>query len=404
MQPNNRKSRGFNPSSISLATLRERAYNYRWAEVEEGVIPLTAADPDFPVAKEITDAVRNYIKPGVFSYGPPEGLPFFREAISDWYLKTKHVTFHPSLILPVNSAAFGLFLAAMSILSKGDKAIILEPVDFLFRKAIENAGAEVITSRLDKETGEIDEAEIRSLVSPEVKAIFLCNPNNPLGKTMTTADLLTLGKIALEHNLYIVSDEIWADISFDLNFRSIASVCDFIGEKIITVSGLSKNFGLAGLRIGYVAVSDPALYKVIYLASKASSTAYGISTLSQVAGTAALNKGGKWLDDFLIHLKEMRAYVEQRIENIPSLESNHPDSTYLFFPKLRNTSLSSHEMCDYLLKKARVALVPGGKNWFEDSSEGYVRICYATSQPILREAFDKIEEALAQQHNFHAPV
>ena len=189
MSRNNRKSTAFNPSAVPLDLLKERAYNYRWAEVAEGVIPLTAADPDFPVAHEITEAIKKYVHDGVFSYGPPTGLPAFREAISSWYAATKQVTFDPALILPVNSAAFGLFLAAQTILQKGDQALILQPVDFLFRKAIENAGAEVVTSALHSLTGEIDEADIRAKLNASVKAIFVCNPNNPLGKCMTTIGL-----------------------------------------------------------------------------------------------------------------------------------------------------------------------------------------------------------------------
>jgi aspartate/methionine/tyrosine aminotransferase len=390
----NRVLTPFSSREVKLDILRERAFNYRWAEVDEDIIPLTAADPDFPVAPEIIESINQYVSSGFFSYGPPAGLPVFRDAISEWYQTTKGITFHPETILPVNSAAYGLFLAAQSTLKKGDKAIILEPVDFLFRKAIENAGAEVIVSKLNKETGQTDITELISLIDPHVKAIFICNPNNPLGKVMVEEDLMRIGQIALAHNLWIISDEIWADIVFGKKFCSIASICAEARNRIITISGLSKNFGLAGLRIGYVCTSDKIIFQRMYEVSQSATTANGISTLSQIAGTAALTKAHYWLDDFHAHLAEMREYVEQRLNNIEQFESNHPDATYLFFPKLKGVKMNSRQMCTYLMEHAKVALVPGGKNWFEQSSEGHVRICYATSKPILKEAFDRIEDAV----------
>lgn len=384
----------FGHDNVPLDTLKKRAFNYRWAAVEKDVIPLTAADPDFPVAPQILDAIRDYIAPGVLSYGPAEGILSFREAIANWYEETKGVSYQPNYILPVNSAAFGLFLAAQTVLSPGDQALILEPVDFLFRKSIENVGAEVVCSRLNKSNGQINREEVLKLLNPKIKVIYICNPNNPLGKAVSKEDLEWLGSIALEHNLYIISDEIWADINYDGSFVSIAKLSPEIRKRTIIVSGLSKNFGLAGLRIGYLCLDDPILFKQIFEASKVSTTAFGISTLSQVAGTAAMNESKDWLVDFKQHLNAMRLYTEKRLAKFDIFESNNPDSTYLIFPQIKNTNKNSQELCDYILEKARVALVPGGTNWFEAGSEGHLRICYSTSETILKEAFDRMEHAL----------
>ncbi len=381
----------FQHENVPLNILKERAFNYRWAAVEEGVIPLTAADPDFPVAPEILDAIRAYIAPGILSYGPAEGLLSFRESIACWYAETKNVQYSPENILPVNSAAFGLFLAAQTLLSPGDDALILEPVDFLFRKSLEHVGANILCSRLEKNNGRINREEISKLISPKLKVIYLCNPNNPLGKAVNKEDLDWLANLAEKHNLYIISDEIWADINYDDSFISIASLNENLRKRTIVISGLSKNFGLAGLRIGYVCVGDPELFQRIFDTSKVATTAFGISTISQIAGMAALNDGRAWLYEFKSHLKEMRDYTESRIAKFDIFQSNQPDSTYLHFPQIKNTDMNSQELCDFIHKKARVALVPGGKNWFEEGSEGHIRICYSTSKEILKEAFDRME-------------
>lgn len=384
----------FGDDRVNLSVLKKNAFNYRWATVEDGVIPLTAADPDFPVASVVTEAIKMYADQGYFSYGPPNGLPQFREAISKWYLETKSMHFEPDCILPVNSAAFGLFLAAKTILRPGDKAIIPDPVDFLFRKSIENAGAEVVTTALNKIDASYNWLDIEEKLDDHVKAIFVCNPNNPLGKKMSHQDIKMLGKLSEKHNLWIIVDEIWADISYDGSISSLASELKGYEHKIITVSGVSKNFGLAGLRVGYVCVSDITLYQELFRQSKASTTAYGVSTLSQIAAAAALNEADGWLYDFKRHLLQMRNYTEQRIAHFPFFESNLPDSTYLCFPKLVEMDMSSEKFCEKSLKEAKVALVPGGKDWFEQGSEGHVRICYATSKRILQEAFDRLEKLI----------
>jgi len=386
----------FSHAVVPIAVLRQRAYNYRWATVDKGIIPLTAADPDFPVAEEILEAIREYIQPGILSYGPPCGLSEFKDAIAHWYFTTKNVEYASHHILPVDSAAFALFLAAKTFLKKGDKALILEPVDFLFRQAIEYAGASVVTSVLNKTTGEINLEDVELKLDKKVKAIFICNPNNPLGKTLSEKDLRRIGQLALKNNLWIISDEIWADVCYNNSFTSIASLGEDIKNKTITISGLSKNFALAGLRVGYVCTGNQRVYDKLFETSRFSSTAFGVSTLSQIAATAALTKGRFWLSAFLKHLESMKDYSLLRLEKMDFFELNAPDATYLLFPKIKRKKFTSQSLCDLLLKEAGVALIPGGEKWFEKSSEKHIRICYSTSYNILKEAFDRMEHTLGK--------
>jgi len=380
----------FDDEHVNLTSLRQKAYNYRWATLEEGVIPLTAADPDFRVAEPIVRAIHDYSNDGYFSYGPAEGLMVFKEAIAHWYAQRHDATVDPSWILPVNSAAFGLFSTAQCVLNRGENAIIPDPVDFLFRKSIENAGAEVRTTALNKETGEFNFEQMESLVDEKTKAIFICTPNNPLGLSSSVEQLNALIAFAEDHDLWIVSDEIWADIDYFGTVTSLASNRVKAYSKRIIVSGLSKNFGLAGLRIGYIIAPDQVNYQKIVDASKHQTTAYGLSGIAQVAGTAALLESEYWLDEFLIHLKKMRALTLTFIEEMGVFSSVSPNATYLAFPKLISSDLSSEQWVKKMLDASRVALVPGGKNWFEEASEGHVRICYATSKGILTEAFERM--------------
>lgn len=380
----------FDDAQVNLTSLRNKAYNYRWATLDEGVIPLTAADPDFPVAEPIVRALHDYSKDGYFSYGPAEGLVAFKEAIVHWYDQRHAASMEAKNILPVNSAAFGLFTAAQCVLSRGDNALIPDPVDFLFRKSIEHAGAEVRTSPLDKTNGAFNLEHLESLVDENTKAIFLCNPNNPLGLALTIEQLNELITFAERHDLWIVSDEIWADIDYFGMVTSIASRHAKDYPKRIVVSGLSKNFGLAGLRIGYIIAPNELTYQKMLYVSKHQTTAFGLSGIAQVAGTAALMESGYWLDEFLIHLQNMRELTLNFIDEMGAFSSVSPNATYLAFPKLKASRLCSEQWVKTVLDASKVALVPGGKNWFEASSEGHVRLCYATSRGILTEAFERM--------------
>lgn len=388
----------FSDNKVNLAGLKKKAFNYRWATVDEGVIPLTAADPDFPVAEPIVKAIVDYSSDGYFSYGPPQGLIEFREAVAAYYDRNYHVQTSASNILPVNSAAFGLFVVAQYILKPGDNAIIPNPVDFLFRKSIEHAGAEVRTSCLDKSTSHFDLNEVESLIDANTKAIFICNPNNPLGKTSSKEALTALINLAKKHDLWIVSDEIWADIDYNKQVTSIAERSLPAYEKRFIVSGLSKNYALAGLRIGYIICPNEPTFAEILNASGHLTTAFGLSGIAQAAGTVALNDCGEWQQAFLMHLVKMRSKTIDFVNDMGIFHPLHPDVTYLAFPAFIDPSMQSAEWVEKVLVEAKVALVPGGTNWFESSSEGHVRICYATSAKILDEAFDRI---LSKKHLLH---
>jgi aspartate/methionine/tyrosine aminotransferase len=380
----------FSNNQVDLSVLRKRAFNYRWATHDIDVIPLTAADPDFRVAQPIVNAIKEYSESGYFPYGNPMGDYSFKNAIAAWYKRKKNATVNSEFVLPVNSAAYGLFVCAKTILKENENAIIPNPVDFLFRKSIEHAGAEVRTCNVDKQTAQFDLDELRSLIDTQTRAIFLCNPNNPLGKIISAEHLNAIIALAQEHNLWIVSDEIWSDIYFEHPFTSILDSSLIQYDRILIVSGLSKNFALAGHRIGYIISSDEETFNSIYQVSGHATTAFGISVLAQVAGTAALTLCDDWLSNFQAHLSKMRQLTLAFIDEIPYLENNHPDATYLAFPQVINTNKTSAEVAAKILEHARVALVPGGINWFESESEGHIRICYSTSEELLNEAFNRI--------------
>ena len=385
----------FNSNEIDLSVLKKRAYNLRWATQPEGVIPLTAADPDFPCAPEITEAISKHISDRYFSYGPSQGLPELRESIARYYSQKRNLELNPDFILPVDSAAFGIYVASKAILKPGDEAIIFDPVDFLFRYSVESVGATAIPFPIHPESQVPDFDLMESLITPACKMICLCNPLNPSGKVFTKTELLRIGELAEKYNLTILSDEIWSDIVFSpTNYTCISSISEAISNRTIIVHGFSKSYGLAGLRIGMLATGSKKLYDVLFENSLHQSTVHGVNVLSQIAAIAALDKCSYWLDEFVIHLQKMRDLSVSKLNEMPGITCHSPQACYVAFANIKSTGKSSSELHQYFLDEAKVAIVPGLKQWFGDGAEGYIRLCFSSSEEILNEALSRMNKAM----------
>ncbi len=383
----------FSDSSIRLDLLRERAFNLRWAQQPADVIPLTAADPDFPVCPAIQEQLVRYVRDGVLSYGPPEGLPQFREAVAHWMHSTRQMNCTGEQVFATDSAASGMAVVARASLNQGDEVLIPDPVDFLLHHTVERAGAVPVRVSVGQgTTAEEFIAGMEKRFTARTRMLWLCNPHNPLGVVYSRDWLQKVAEWAIGRGLRIVSDEIWSDIVYAPHEHvSLASISPEIERSTVTVYGFSKNFALAGLRVGAVICADPEWKKEIVAASDAESTVYGVSVLSQVAVVAALNEGREWLASFVEHLQSQRDYVLQRLARWPGVTAQKPQGTYVVFPDVSSLSDDAEGLCRHLRDHARVALVPGAPRWFGPGARGHLRICFATSRRILREAFDRLE-------------
>ena len=382
----------FDNQSVNLDILKERAYNLRWATVPEGTIPLTAADPDFPSAPEIADAICRFAKDRYLCYGPPEGLIEFRESLAGYFKKKRSFPAEAKYIFPVDSAAFGIYLTCKAFLTPTDEAIIFDPVDFLFRYSIEAVGATAVPFPIPAGPAPVNWLLLESLITSKTKMMCLCNPLNPTGKVFTIDELTKIGLIADKYNLVILSDEIWSDIVFPPTvFTSIASINEEVRKRTVTITGFSTSYGLAGLRIGAVIATNTEHYDKLFTASLHRSTIHGANVISQIAAIAAINECEYWLADFLAHLTAARDLCVQELNSIAGFRCIAPDGCYVAFTNITGTGLTSKQMSDLLYHKAGVAVVPGLKEWFGQGADGYIRMSFATSTTILKEAFSRIK-------------
>src|SRR6476469_168614 len=404
-EPDQTQPASFSDNIVRLDLLRERAFNMRWAQQPADVIPLTAADPDFPVCPAIQEQLVRYVRDGVLSYGPPEGLPQFRESIARWMRETRHMDCNAEEVFATDSAASGMAVLARASLAAEDEVLIPDPVDFLLHHTVQSAGA--VPVRVRVEPGTSAEEFIRGMESgltERTRMLWLCNPHNPLGVVYSREWQQRVAEWAISRGLRIVSAELWSDIVYTPNRHvSLASISPEIARNTVTVYGFSKNFALAGLRVGCLICPDPQWKKEIVAASDAESTVYGVSVLSQVAVVAALNDGREWLAGFVRHLQAQRDYVVARMAKWPGVTVQPPQGTYVVFPDVRSLTDNSENHCQQLREQARVALVPGAPRWFGPGASGHLRICFATSHRILKEAFDRLEPVVAQMASDRQP-
>jgi aspartate/methionine/tyrosine aminotransferase len=387
----------FSDDAVPLESLRQRAFNLRWAEQPSDVIPLTAADPDFPIAAAIQEQLVRYVRDGVLSYGPPQGLPQFREAVAEWTRSTRNMDCTPEMVFATDSAAAAIAVVARASLGIGDEVLIPDPVDYLFQHTIESAGGSPIRVRVTPATtAEEFIAAAESRTTQRTRMLWLCNPHNPLGVVYARAWLEQVAEWAVARGLRILADEVWSDIVYPPHQHvSVASLSPQVARNTAVVYGFSKNFALAGLRVGCVLCAEPEWRKQIIAASDAASTVFGVSVLSQIAVIAAVRDARPWLAEFLRHLEAQRDYVVERLAEWPGVTVYRPQGTYVIFPRVHALGAAfendAERLCEHLRSEARVALVPGAPRWFGPGASGHLRISFATSRRILQQAFDRMQ-------------
>ena len=381
----------FEHSEIDLSVLKDRAYNHRWAEQADGVLPLTAADPDFKVAPEITAALNDYINQGYFSYGPAFGYDAFRSAVAEWYKNKHQVSVNMDLVLGFNSAAEALDKVASVLFENGGNALIPDPVDFLFQTSIKRNGGFVQTFNFDLKTGRLDIDQLKASINKDTKAIYLCNPNNPSGHLLADEDLIEVIRLAELHDLMVVSDEIWMDIFYEEKINSVAAINTLAQERTIIISGLSKNFGLAGLRVGYCICPTASFREKLLEVSGHEMTIGGLSTLSQVAATTAMKSCDYWLQGFRSHLYEIRNLLVDAVNDIPGFKLQSPKGTYLAFIGL-DEGVDETRIAEDIKEKVKLALVPGSARWFGPAASGHLRLCFSTSRENIEEAIVRLND------------
>jgi aspartate/methionine/tyrosine aminotransferase len=262
---------------------------------------------------------------------------------------------------------------------------------------VEAAGGTVRRLPVDPLGGALALDQLEALLTPRTRLLGVCNPLNPVGRVLRTEELSALAAFALRHNLQILNDEVWSDIVFPpARFLSLGALDGAVAARCWTVHGFSKNYGLAGLRVGCVVAPDAAGCDALLRASRADTTMSGVATLSQIAAVAALEGADDWLAAWLAHLQRQRDRAVAELAIIPGVAVRPPEGTYVLFPRVDHHGLSPEALVERLLQRQRLAVVPGSPRWFGPGAAGHLRLVFSTSEAILREGLARLRRGLEE--------
>lgn len=361
------------------------------AATKKGVISLGVGEPDFITPWHIREAAIHAIDKGRTFYTGNRGLLELRSGICDYYRRRFNVSYNPekNVVVTVGgSEAIDIVLRA--IIKPGDEVILPTPAYVAYAAIIEMAGAKVVEVELSEESEfKLTPELLNKAISEKTKAVILNFPGNPTGGIMTYDDYKKIVPILKEKNIFVITDEIYAELTYEDKHCSIACF-DEIKDKTIVINGFSKAYSMTGYRIGYVLAHEDLIN---YINKIHQYTIMCAPTSSQYAAIEAVNNGDHDIEEMFISFKQRRNYIVKELNRI-GLKTHMPQGAFYVFPSIKRTGLSSEAFCEKLLDEQNLALVPGSA--FGEAGEGYVRISYAYSIEQIKKAIEKLEEFLKQ--------
>ncbi len=358
------------------------------------VLSLWVADMDFPTSPVILEALHKKIDHGIFGYSCTDEA--FHSALADWMKKEHNFTFDRREMVSTPGVVFAIATAIKAYTKEGESVLIQTPVYYPFKNMIEANNRNLVTSPLFEKDGkwQIDFEDFENkIVENDVKLFILCSPHNPVSRVWTRDELNRLAEICLRHKVIVFADEIHNDFVYAPNVHTVFSTLSpELAQNCIVSMSPSKTFNLAGLQFSTNFIKNSSLRARFKL--ERDKTGYDEPSLMGMVAARAAYEGGKpWLEELKKHLLEnidfVRSYLKQKIPQARLIE---PEGTFLLWIDFSALGISDSELDDIIVNKAKVWLDRG--TMFGPEGNCYQRINIATPQPLLREAIDRISEAL----------
>lgn len=355
------------------------------ASASKDVITLGVGEPDFVTPWHIRDACVYGLERGRTTYTANAGLLELREAIGE-YLDTRfQVTYDPEqeMIVTVGGSE-AIDLALRALVEPGDEVLIPVPTYLPYAPlSALSGGTPVPIETYAKHQFKLQAEDLKAKITPRSKVLVLCYPSNPTGGTMTYEDWLPIAKLVEEHDLLVISDEIYAELSYEGRHVSFASLPN-MKDRTLLVSGFAKAFAMTGWRMGYVCGHRELIAAMLKIHQY---TVMCAPIMGQIAALEALKNGIEEMEKMVESYNRRRRLVVEGFRQI-GLPCHEPQGAFYAFPDISTTGLSSEQFAQRLLHEAKVAVVPG--HVFGDGGEGFVRCSYATSVNLLQEAIERI--------------
>ena len=367
----------------------------------EDVVGFGAGEPDFDTPQHIKDAAIAAINAGKTKYTPAAGTLALRKAVADKFKRENGLDYKPSNIVVSNGAKHSLVNTFMAILNPGDEVIIPAPYWVSYPEMVKLADGVPVSIQTTEEDGfKVTADEIRAAITDKTKALILNSPSNPTGMVYTREELQAIAEVAVEKNIYVVSDEIYEHLIYEGEHVSIASFNDKIKDLTIVINGVSKTYAMTGWRIGYAAANDEIAKAMANIQSHASSNP---NSIAQEAAVAALTGGDEEILRMKRHFQKRRDFMVEMINSIDGVSCSMPHGAFYIMmniSKLKGKELygtvitSSDDFAELFLKVAKVAVVPG--RGFE--AEDFVRWSYATSMDNIVEGLERLKKFLSGKY------
>ena len=355
----------------------------------DDAISLGVGEPDFDTPWRVRDEAIYSLEQGRTFYTSNAGLMELKVAVSEYLDRKYDLHYDPKteMMMTVGgSEAIDIGLRAM--LDPGDEVIIPEPSYVSYVPCTVLAGGvPVIINLKESDEFRLTAQELEDAITEKTKVLILPYPNNPTGAIMEKEDLEAIAEVIRRHDIYVMTDEIYSELTYQMDHVSIAALPG-MKERTVYINGFSKAFAMTGWRLGYACAPEVILKQMLKIHQFAIMCA---PTTSQYAGIEAVRHCDREVEDMKMQYNERRVYVLRRLRGM-GLSCFEPYGAFYVFPSIKSTGMTSDEFATTLLKTEKVAVVPGTA--FGDCGEGFIRISYAYSMENLKVALDRIEKFL----------
>ncbi len=355
------------------------------------IIHLEIGEPDFATPANIVEAAVEALRQGWTHYGPSAGLPELQVAIAREAGEVRGVEFAPSQVVITPGAKPIMYFVIIALVDEGDEVIYPNPGFPIYESMINFVGGIPVPVPLREERGfRFDVAELREKVTKKTKLIILNSPQNPTGGVLTREDLEEVARLAIEHDIAVLSDEVYRRIIYEGEHYSIASLPG-MAERTIILDGFSKTYAMTGWRLGYgIMPPDLAPHIARLVTNSVSCTASFIQRAGIAAITGPQHEPQRYVEEF----RQRRDIIVEGLNDIPGISCLRPQGAFYVFPNVKKLGLPSQALAEYLLNEAGVATLSGTA--FGEYGQGYLRLSYANSVENIRLALGRIKAAVAK--------
>lgn len=352
----------------------------------DDVLSLSIGEPDFPTPWHIREAGIESLEHGRTKYTANAGMRELRIEIGRYMQRRFNLGYDENEILVTVGGSEAIDLAIRTLVNPGDEVLVPEPSFVCYSPITTLAGGVPVPIVTKKEDDfKLTAAALKKAITPKTKLLVLPFPNNPTGAVMTRRDLSAIARVLKDTDIMVLSDEIYAELTYGSRHVSIANL-DGMRERTVIINGFSKAYSMTGWRLGFAAGPGPVIEKMKLVHQ------YGIMsapTTSQYAAVDALKNGDHDIDEMRAEYDRRRQFILAGLRNM-GLSCFEPFGAFYIFPDISEFGMTSDEFCQRLLKEQRLAVVPGSA--FGDSGDGFLRISYAYSVDSIRLALERLEK------------